>query len=271
MDGSSQSSTGASPDALERATALVAGAARIAVLTGAGISTAAGIPDFRGPDGVWTRDPAAERASTIGHYLADGETRRRAWQRRLRLVEMAPQPTAAHRALVDLERRGVLVGLATQNIDGLHHDAGSDPALVHEVHGTGRVAHCVRCRAEWPIGVVIDRVRAGEDDPPCSECGGIVKPAVVFFGEALPPGRLEAALRAAAQCDVLVAVGTTLAVGPINRMVVTAARSGAAVIIVNGSPTEMDDLAAVIVTGDIQHTLPAVLGVGPRGDSRPTG
>ncbi|MFZ9629103.1 MAG: Sir2 family NAD-dependent protein deacetylase, partial [Ilumatobacteraceae bacterium] len=127
---------------IERARAIVAAAGAVAVLTGAGISTAAGIPDFRGPDGVWTRDPEAEKMATIRYFMEDAEIRRTAWQRRLRLLGASPQPTVGHRALVDFEQLGSLIGLATQNVDGLHHLAGSDPSLVHEVHGTLRVAHC---------------------------------------------------------------------------------------------------------------------------------
>lgn len=244
---------------LERAVSLVAGARSVAVLTGAGISTAAGIPDFRGPKGVWTTNPGLERASNIDNYLADADLRQSAWRRRVQLADHGAEPTAAHRALVAFEQRGTLLALSTQNIDGLHHAAGSEPSLVHEVHGSNRLSHCLDCGNEWPTTVLLDRVRAGEPDPPCDECGGLVKPAVVFFGEQLPTAPYEASIRAAEQCDVLLAVGTTLAVRPINSMVLVAARRGATIVIVNGSPTELDDLATVLVGGDIQETLPAVL------------
>ena len=247
-------------ESIERVRAIVAAAGAVAVLTGAGISTAAGIPDFRGPDGLWTRNPEAEKMATISYYMADADIRRNAWRRRVQLFGASPQPTAGHRALVDFEQRGSLIGLATQNVDGLHHLAGSDPSLVHEVHGTLRVAHCTRCRTEWPIDELLDRVRAGDDDPSCTECGGIVKPSVVFFGEMLPRGALDAAMSAASQCDVLLAVGTTLGVSPINGMVIRAKQAGATVVIVNGGPTDMDRHADHFVLGDLQHTLPALLG-----------
>jgi NAD-dependent deacetylase len=246
-------------EAIESACRLVAGAHRVAVLTGAGISTAAGIPDFRGPKGVWTTNPGLERASNIHNYVVDADLRQAAWRRRVQLADHDAQPTAAHRALVEFERRGALVALATQNIDGLHHAAGSDPALVHEVHGSNRMSHCLSCGGEWPTTVLLDRVRAGEVDPPCVLCGGIVKPAVVFFGEQLPTAPFDAAMRAAEQCDLLLAVGTTLAVRPISGMVSYAARNGASIVIVNGNPTEMDDLATVIVGGDIQQVVPSIL------------
>ncbi|MFM7045569.1 MAG: SIR2 family NAD-dependent protein deacylase [Ilumatobacteraceae bacterium] len=252
--------SGEAVDAVDAARSLLAGARAVAVLTGAGISTAAGIPDFRGPNGVWTKNPGAEKASTIDHYLADAETRQWAWQRRVQLADLAPQPTVAHRSLLHLEHRAVLVGLATQNIDGLHHAAGSDPSLVHEVHGSNRLSHCMSCRGEWPTSVFLDRVRAGEADPPCADCGGIVKPAVVFFGETLPRAALEASMAAAEACDVLLAAGTTLGVGPINAMVPRAKRFGASVVILNDSPTEMDHHADLIVRGDIQEVLPQIVG-----------
>lgn len=248
---------------VEHAAAMVRAARRVAVLTGAGISTAAGIPDFRGPDGVWTRNPAAERASNIATYLADPEIRRVAWQRRLHLADLAPTPTIGHRALLTLERDDRLVGLATQNIDGLHHDVGHDPGLVHEVHGTGRVSECTRCGDRRPTAEILDRVRAGEDDPACERCGGILKPAVVFFGENLPAAAFEAAFEAAQRCDLLLTVGTTLAVHPICRMVDSAKAARAQVVIVNGGPTERDVIADLVVRATIDEVLPTIVGADP--------
>ncbi|MFM8267941.1 MAG: SIR2 family NAD-dependent protein deacylase [Ilumatobacteraceae bacterium] len=249
-----------SDEIVDRAAAAVRAARRVTVLTGAGISTDSGIPDFRGPEGVWTRDPAAERASTIEHFLADPAIRRRAWQRRIALADLAPRPNDGHFALVSLELRGQLVGLVTQNIDGLHHDAGHEPSIVHEVHGTGRLSQCWTCDDRRPIGEFLDRVRAGEEDPSCSLCGGIVKPAVVFFGEQLPAGPLEAAMTAAASCDVFLAVGTTLGVYPVARTLSVARRAGATVVIVNGGPTERDDEADLVARGPIGELLPRICG-----------
>ena len=150
-------------------------ARRLVVLTGAGISTESGIPDFRGPQGVWTRNPEAEKQSTIQHYVADPEVRRRAWQSRLDSPAWGAQPNAGHRALVALERRGKLDTLITQNIDGLHQAAGSSPERVVEVHGTMREVVCLACGERAPMERALARVRAGEEDPPCRTCGGILK------------------------------------------------------------------------------------------------
>jgi len=240
---------------------LVTAAQRIVVLTGAGISTDSGIPDFRGPDGVWTRNPEAEKYSTIGHYLADPDVRVRAWRHRMDAPVWRAEPNAGHRALVELERSGRLDLLVTQNIDGLHQAAGSDPSSVVEMHGSMRTARCVACGWSAPIGELFDRVRSGEPDPACPECGGIVKSDVVFFGEQLRPERVERAFEAVARCDLLLAVGTTLAVTPVAHLAPAAVEAGAALVIVNGSPTEYDWLADATVQGSISELLPGLVGV----------
>ena len=234
-------------------------AERVVVLTGAGISTDSGIPDFRGPQGVWTKDPAAEKAAHIDHYLADPEVRRRAWRTRSESPAWSAAPNAGHRALVDLERSGRLACLITQNIDGLHQAAGSSPELVVEVHGTIRDAICLSCGDRRPMATALQRVAAGEDDPPCLVCGGILKSATISFGQSLVPDDLERADKAARSCDLLLAVGSTLSVYPIANVVPIAAASGAHVVIINGEPTAMDSLAEVVVVGPIGEVLPAVV------------
>jgi NAD-dependent deacetylase len=231
---------------------------RIAVLTGAGISTDSGIPDFRGPDGVWTRDPDAERYSTIEHYLADPELRVRAWQWRMTNPAWTAVPNAGHRALVELERAGRLELLVTQNIDGLHLAAGNDADRVVEVHGTMRSARCVRGDWRGPTVEVLDRVRAGEPDPPCPECGGILKTSTVFFGESLDEHDLQRAFDAASACDGLWCIGTTLQVYPVAQMVPLALRNGAQVVIVNQGQTPFDD-AATVLRGPISELLPQLV------------
>ena len=242
----------------ERAQQLVANAERIVVLTGAGISTDSGIPDFRGPQGVWTKNPKAERTSTLQHYLNDPEVRVIAWQTRLHSPAWSAQPNDGHRALVDLERRGNLRTLVTQNIDGLHQLAGSSEEIVVEVHGTMHRAMCWSCRREWPMQVFVDRVRAGETDPPCPDCGGVVKSSTISFGQNLVEADLERAFTAASTCDLLLCVGTTLAVGPINKMVPLAKAVGARIIVLNGDRTEMDHSATVLLRGRIGEILPAI-------------
>lgn len=243
----------------DHARSVLAAAERVVALTGAGISTDSGIPDFRGPEGVWTRNPEAERYSTIEHYLSDPELRVRAWQWRMANPAWTARPNAGHLALADLERSGRLELLVTQNIDGLHLAAGNDPERVVEVHGTMRSCRCVNGDWRGPTAEVLDRVRAGEPDPPCGRCGGILKTATVFFGESLDEWDLQRAFDAAGRCDVLLCVGTTLQVYPVAGMVPLALRAGAEVVIVNDGETPFD-AEATTVSGSISEVLPGLLG-----------
>lgn len=244
---------------LETARRVIGPARRITVLTGAGISTDSGIPDFRGPQGVWTRDPTAEKTSTLSHYLGDPEVRRRAWQQRLHSPAWTAEPNAGHRALVDLEGQGRLVAVVTQNIDELHQRAGQDPAKVIEVHGTMRRVVCWGCGEEAPMEVALERVRAGDDDPACRSCGGILKSATISFGQALDPDTILRAEMAALSCDVFLAVGSSLAVHPAAGLVPLAREAGAQVVILNGEPTPYDAIAAAVVRGSISEVLPRLV------------
>ncbi len=246
-------------DAEAQAGIVLAAAERVVVLTGAGISTDSGIPDFRGPNGVWTRDPAAEKASTLSHYVSDPEVRRAAWRNRLASPAWSAEPNAGHRALVELERQGRLHTLVTQNIDELHQRAGSDPALVVEVHGTMRRVACLSCGESAPMERALDRVREGEEDPACRSCGGILKSATISFGQSLVAEDIERAFAAAEACDVLLALGTSLTVQPVSRLVPTAKQAGAAVVILNAEPTPYDGLADAVVAGSISEVLPRLV------------
>jgi NAD-dependent protein deacetylase/lipoamidase len=237
----------------------VAAAERVTVLTGAGISTDSGIPDFRGPQGVWTKNPAAEKTSTLQHYLADPDVRRAAWQIRRESQLWSATPNAGHRAIVDIERAGKLHGLVTQNIDGLHQKAGNSPELVIEVHGTAWWTRCMTCGDRRPMAQTLDRVGAGEDDPPCLVCGGILKSDTISFGQALVPEVIDRAMAVSRACDVLLAVGSTLSVYPAASCVPLAAAGGAHVAIINADATEMDHLAGAVLRGSISELLPAVL------------
>ncbi len=239
---------------------LVDQACKITVLTGAGISTDSGIPDFRGPNGVWTKDPEAEKTSDIAYYTTDPAVRARAWQGRVAWFDAEPQPNDGHRALVALQRRGTLHTVVTQNIDGLHQAAGIDPASVVEVHGALRDVVCLACGERTPAGPTLDRVRAGEADPECLTCGGMLKSATISFGQALVPHDWARAERAALECDLMLAVGSTLSVYPAAGLVHLAAAEGAPVVIVNGEPTELDHLATVAIHGPITGSLQALLG-----------
>jgi NAD-dependent deacetylase len=246
---------------LERARALLSRSRRIVVLTGAGISTDSGIPDFRGPQGVWTLNPKAERMSDIRHYVADPEVRRLSWQSRLAHPAWTAEPNAGHHAIAALEHIGKLRALITQNIDGLHQRAGHDPDLVIEVHGTLHSAICLSCQTRLPMPQVLDRVRAGEEDPPCTGCGGILKSDTISFGQPLIPHVIDRAMRAAADADLLLAVGSTLQVYPVAALVPGARASGASLIIVNRDPTPFDEIADVTIRGSISEVLPQLVGV----------
>jgi NAD-dependent deacetylase len=235
-------------------------ARRVVVLTGAGISTDSGIPDFRGPQGVWTKNPEAEKQATIQHYVADKDVRKRAWQSRLETFGRRAQPNAGHQALVALERRGKLDTLITQNVDGLHQAAGSTPARVVEVHGTTREVVCLACGERAPMERALARVQAGEADPPCRTCGGILKSATISFGQGLVPEDIARADRAARSCDLMLAIGTKLSVWPVAGVVPAAKEAGARVVILNAEPTEMDALADVVLRGSISDILPRLVG-----------
>ena len=229
---------------------------RIVVLTGAGISTESGIPDFRGPQGVWTTNPQAERLSHIDCYMADPEVRRASWKSRLEHPAWTAQPNAGHRALATLERRGKLHALITQNIDGLHQSAGNSPDKVIEVHGTLRKAVCMTCGTTSPMREVLDRVRAGEADPACVACGGILKSATISFGQSLVPAVIDRAFRCAGEADLFFAIGTSLQVYPIASAIRIAHDAGARVVIVNAEDTPFDDVAHAIVRNPIGTVLP---------------
>ena len=247
-------------NAVEDARGWVDESSRVVVLTGAGISTESGIPDFRGPQGLWTKNPKAERLSNIHDYMADPEVRRLAWQSRLEHPAWTATPNAGHRALVELERRGRLHALITQNIDGLHQRAGHSPDRLIEVHGTVHDVVCMRCGWRGPMQPVLERVRAGEEDPPCSQCGGILKSATISFGQALVPEVIDRAMETAAEADLFMAVGTTLQVYPVASVVPIAKDAGARVVIVNAEPTPLDHLADAVISTEIGEVLPVICG-----------
>ena len=254
-------------DVIARLQDLVAAADRIVVLTGAGISTDAGIPDFRGPNGLWTRNPKAERMANINHYLADPEVRELAWQSRLESAAWEARPTPGHTAIAALQARGQLHAVITQNVDGLHQMSGVDDDRIIEVHGTMHYSRCWECGERLPMAETLVRVRAGETDPECLSCRqvgrrGILKSDTISFGQSLVPEVIDRAFRVARECDLLIAVGTTLAVYPVAGVVPEAKRSGAKIVIVNQGKTEMDDQADVLLNAGISETLPVIFSIG---------
>ena len=252
--------TKTSPAIVEKVRGWVESAKRVVVLTGAGISTDSGIPDFRGPNGVWTRDPKAEKLSDIRYYTADPEIRKLSWQSRLTHPAWTAKPNAGHLALVQLERRGNLRALVTQNIDGLHLKAGNSRDKVFEVHGNLHKAICLSCGWKGPMQDVLDRVRAGEQDPPCATCGGILKSDTISFGQSLIPEVIEGAMRAAQETDLLFAIGSSLQVFPIANAVPIAQAAGARIVIMNAEATQFDDIADVKLSGLIGEDLPRICG-----------
>ncbi|WTO34241.1 NAD-dependent deacetylase [Streptomyces achromogenes] len=231
----------------------------VALLSGAGISTDSGIPDYRGPNGLWRRDPEAEKLVTYEHYMADAEIRRRSWLMRRDSGALGARPNAAHRAVAELERSGVPVRVLTQNVDGLHQLAGLPARKVLELHGSARSVLCTRCHARGPMEEALARVDAGEPDPPCRECGGILKPATVMFGERLDPVVLGEAAAIAKACQVFIAVGSSLQVQPAAGLAGVAADHGARLVVVNAEPTPYDDRADEVIREPIGTALPALL------------
>ena len=245
-----------SPAVIKQVREWIASAKRVVALTGAGISTDSGIPDFRGPNGVWTKNPTAEKLSDIRYYMADPGIRQASWQSRLEHPAFTAKPNAGHRALVDLEKHGRLHALITQNIDGLHIVAGNSRQRVFEVHGNLHQAVCMSCGGKGPMQPVLERVRAGEADPPCRDCGGILKSDTISFGQQLVPEVIEGALRAAREADLLLSVGTSLRVFPIANAVPIAREAGARIVIMNAEATQFDEIADARLDGWISEELP---------------
>lgn len=246
---------------IERAQVWIAEAERLVVLTGAGISTDSGIRDFRGPNGLWTKNPGAERIATLAHYVSSAEVRRQAWQHRIEAPYFDAQPNRGHRALAAADEAGRLHALITQNVDGLHQAAGVDPDSVIEVHGTVHEWRCLACDDGGPMKEALDRVRAGEDDPPCPSCGGIIKSATISFGQNLVPEVIARAEEVSIEADVFLVVGSKLSVFPVAGCVPMAKSHGARVVILNAEETDMDGVADIVIRDSISEVLPVLLGV----------
>ncbi len=244
---------------IDTVASLLREARSVVVLTGAGISTDSGIPDFRGPEGVWTKNPEAERTATIQHYVANRDHRVRSWANRAGSPMHTAEPNAGHLALAELERKGKLDTLVTQNIDGLHHDAGTSPERIIEIHGTVRDFACLDCTDRGPIKVVLERVRDGDEDPHCNSCGGLLKSATISFGQALIARDLERAQLAAANSDLFLAIGTSLTVYPVAALPEIAIQCGARLVILNAQETPYDPAAAAILRGGIGEVLPRIV------------
>jgi NAD-dependent deacetylase len=246
---------------LETVASWIRDARQIVVLTGAGISTESGIPDFRGPQGVWTKNPDAEKTATLQYYVSDPEIRKKAWQNRLRSEMWQAEPNTGHRALADLERKAALHMLVTQNVDGLHQAAGTSPERVIEIHGNVHEVKCLSCSFRGPMPETLERVRAGEEDPRCLDCGGILKSATISFGENLVPDDLDRAQRAAQNSDLFLAVGSSLTVYPAAGLPEVALASGARLVVMNAQDTPFDRYAAAVFTDQLGTVLPELVSI----------
>ena len=236
---------------------LLADCRRILVFTGAGISTESGIPDFRGPRGIWRK--ADPEDYNYRRYLTDSAFRQESWRRRFESPFRSAKPNSAHEAVTRLWHSGLLIGCVTQNIDGLHEAAGLPQDALAELHGNGGRIECVACHDQPAFAHIEERWRNGEADPVCRSCGGVLKTAVVYFGEALPVGDIERATHWAADADAAIAVGTTLSVYPAAFVPLDVAGRGDPFIIINEGPTEHDGAATVRLEGKAGSLLPALV------------
>jgi NAD-dependent deacetylase len=248
-------------DRIEQLARWIASSTRGVVFTGAGISTESGIPDFRGPDGFWKRNDVQK--FTFQNYVADPEHRKARWQAAAKGSDFmrgkagAAKPNAGHIAIARLEELGRIRGVVTQNVDGLHQDAGSKDVL--ELHGTSRKIGCLDCDEAWPSHVIIERVVAGEEDPRCTYCGGILKSKTISFGQSMPADVVDEAQRWALRTDVMLVVGSSLVVYPAAAIPPLAKQSGARLAIINNEETEQDSLADIVIRGDAGPTLTALV------------
>ena len=244
---------------------LLARSERVTTFTGAGVSTESGIPDFRSPGGVWTRyDP---RDFTFDRYVGSAELRASSWAMRREFFAKQVQPNPAHLAIARIEQAGRGHGVVTQNIDGLHQLAGSTHVV--ELHGTAREVTCIGraprqgipdgCGFTAPYTWAFEQVDAGNPDPSCPRCGGLVKSATVSFGQVMPEDALEEAARLVETADLLLTVGSSLQVRPAADLPVLAVRSGVPLVIVNDDPTPLDDVATLVVRGRAGEVLPAAV------------
>ena len=234
-------------------------ATSVVVLTGAGISTESGIPDFRGPKGLWTKNPGAEKLADISYYVSDRSVRVKAWRYRLESETWQAKPNAGHRALAELERKGKVDTLVTQNIDCLHQRAGSSPERIIEIHGTIHEVKCLDCDWQGPMAETLARVEAGEEDPECLRCGGMLKSATISFGESLVPEDLQRAQAAASGSDLFLAIGTSLTVYPVAALPELALGAGCSLVVMNAQETPFDHVADAVIRDQLGDVLPALV------------
>lgn len=244
-------------DLVDEVAGLIIEAGKVAVFTGAGVSTESGISDFRSPDGIWSRyDP---EDFTIQRFVSDKESRKRNWQLRKELVSANYQPNPAHYAIVELEKLGKLSCVITQNIDGLHHAAGNTEEKIIELHGTIKFVKCLKCDDRLLMVDVLKRIDEGEEDPHCKKCGGLLKAATVSFGEAMPLNEMLRAEQCSKECDLFIVIGSSLLVYPAASMPIIAKQAGARLVIINYTPTDMDSQADITIHEKAGSVMKAML------------
>jgi NAD-dependent deacetylase len=242
-------------DDLTRFGQLVRQASRGVAFTGAGISTESGIPDYRGPQGVWN----TETPVYYQDFMASRDARVRAWQRGVRMFHRcsAAKPNDGHLILTELQRRGHITTVITQNIDGLHLDAGNENVI--ELHGTNRFAACQHCWKEWPATAIIERVEKGDEAPECDACGGPIKARTISFGQAMPEKQMRLAMEASLKADLYISIGSSLVVEPAASFPRLARQAGANLVIINNQETPLDDIADIVIRKPIGETMRKLL------------
>ena len=234
---------------------LVRNARRGVAFTGAGISTESGIPDFRGPQGVWN----TETPVYYQDFMASREARVKAWERAARMFKRcsAARPNDGHLVIAELQRREHVTAVITQNIDGLHHDAGSTNVI--ELHGTNRYAACQMCWKDWPVAEIVARWEGGDKAPECDSCGGPIKTRTISFGQSMPMAEMERAAEASMAADLFISLGSSLVVEPAASFPRLAKQSGAQLVIINNQETPLDELADIVIREQIGETMRQVL------------
>lgn len=246
-------------DPCKQAARLLRRADRVVVLTGAGISTESGIPDFRSPGGLWDRYDPSEL--TFDRFCVSVETRKLYWEIATQSypVMRDARPNAAHKAVAAMERAGKLLRLVTQNVDGLHQRAGSSDAATIEIHGSAMRAKCIDCGAEHDRAAIHQRILDGELAPNCDHCDGRLKPATISFGQAMPERETAEAFAAANQADLMVVIGSSLVVYPAAAVPEAAVAAGVPLVIVNREPTGLDPRATVVVHGAAGESMSRIV------------
>ncbi|MBR0937283.1 Sir2 family NAD-dependent protein deacetylase [Bradyrhizobium jicamae] len=237
---------------------MIAEASSIVPFTGAGISTECGIPDFRSPGGIWTRN----RPIPFDEFVASQDARDESWRRRFAMEPTfaAARPGRGHRALASLYRAGKVPGIVTQNIDNLHQISGFEADDVIELHGNTTYARCIGCAKRYDLSWVKQHFDAGGGAPDCADCGDPIKTATISFGQAMPEDAMQRATELAQHCDLFLAIGSSLVVWPAAGFPMMAKNCGARLVIINNEPTDQDDIADLVIRHDIGETLGPFVG-----------